>query len=71
VVPRAKETLDHDRPAPAPFSSGGQDLAIDPLEKSFQWAGRSPFLMLKFIFMISFTPIPVKPILPEATIGQK
>jgi len=54
VVPRAEETVDHDRAAPAPLPSGGQDLAIDPFEEAFQRAGRPSFLIMKFIIMMIF-----------------
>ena len=64
VFPCTEETLDHDRPAPAPLASGGQDLAVDPFEESFQRAGRAPFLMMKFIFIIRPGPRPRQADLP-------
>ena len=67
VIPGPEESLDHDSPAPASLASGGQDLAVDPLEESFQWGGRAPLLMMKFIFIIPPASTSVKTIRRDAT----
>ena len=62
VIPCAEKSLDHDSPAPAPLASGGQDLAVDPFEETFQLGGRLPLMMMKFIFIIPSPPASVKTI---------